>query len=103
MADARAFDLVCDHLERETALERPAARGTVRLALKEAGFDPENVTPAQMAVVAERVLPAELAALRIENVDSLCADVRSHLDNLPPDEGASSASPEAVFHRIGNA
>ena len=39
MTDAPAFTLVCEHLERATGLDRPAARGTVRLALKEAGLD----------------------------------------------------------------
>ena len=65
MSDSEAFTIVCDHLERATGLERPAARGTVRLALKEAGLDSESVTPEQMSVVTEKILPSELQALNI--------------------------------------
>lgn len=100
MADSAAFTLVCEHLERATGLDRPAARGTVRLALKEAGLDAETVTPAQMAVVTEKVLPAELAALRIADVDGHCQTLRGRLKRLLPD-GAGEASPEAVFERLG--
>jgi hypothetical protein len=102
MADAPAFALVCDHLERATSLARPAARGTVRLALKEAGLDPESVTPAQMMVVTEKVLPAELKALRITDVEGHCSSIRGRLRRLQAGvEPGDPRSPEAVFARLG--
>ncbi|MBW2314011.1 MAG: hypothetical protein JRH10_07450 [Deltaproteobacteria bacterium] len=100
MAYADAFTIVCDHLERATVLERPAARGTVRLALKEAGLDPESVTPSQMAVVTEKLLPSELEALRITDVNGHCQSIRGRLKRLESDSSSSDASPEAVFERL---
>jgi len=99
MAESPAFILVCEHLERATGLDRPAARGTVRLALKEAGLEPEAVTPQQMAVVTEKILPAELRALRIQDVDGQCQALRARLKRLGTGEGNGS-SPEAVFERL---
>ena len=101
MADSAAFDLACEYLEGATGLDRPAARGTVRLALKEAGLDPESVSASQMAVVSEKVLPAELRALRISDVDGHCNALRARLKRLAGGEaGAGGASPEAVFERL---
>ena len=100
MADSASFTTVCDHLQRATGLERPAARGTVRLALKEAGLDPETVTAEQMAVVTEKVLPAELEALRISDVDGHCRAIRGRLKRLGTTEGGADNSPEAVFERL---
>ena len=100
MADSEAFTIVCDHLERATGRERPAARGTVRLALKEAGLEPGSVTPAQMAVVTERVLPKELESLRIADIEGHCQTIRARLKRVGPEDGAEGASPEAVFERL---
>ena len=69
MSETTAFALVCEHLERATRLDRAAARGTVRLALREAGLDPAHVSPRQMKVVVETRLPAELRSLRIGDVE----------------------------------
>jgi len=66
------FDFVCAEIERSTSLDGPVARGTVRLALKEAGLNADSVDPAGMEVVVEKILPGELAAHRIEGVDELC-------------------------------
>ncbi len=38
------FDFVADEIERQTELEKLEARGTVRLALKSAGFDAGGIT-----------------------------------------------------------
>lgn len=101
MAEAEAFTIVCDHLERATGLERLAARGTVRLSLKEAGLSPDSVTPEQMAVVTEKILPNELRALRIADVDGHCQAIRGRLKRASGGGGdANGASPEAVFERL---
>ena len=51
MADATAFKRVCGEVEAGTGLSALEARGTVRLALKQAGFDAKSVNPQQMSVV----------------------------------------------------
>ena len=62
MADSRSFEFVCGELERLTKMTRLEARGTVRLALKEAGLSADAVLPLEMQVVLQKLMPKELAA-----------------------------------------
>ena len=98
MADSPAFESVCELLENCTNLDRLESRGTVRLALKNAGLDPHNVTAPQMTVVLEKVLPDELAARGIADTAFL-RDGHSVLATL--EVGAQPNSPESVFARLG--
>lgn len=99
MANSEAFDYVCEQLERRTSLDRLQARGTVRLALKEAGLDAAGVTPDQMKVVLDKVLPAELAARGIEEPESHCAALAAGIEGLAA--APAGESPDAVFARLG--
>jgi hypothetical protein len=99
MADAAAFELACEVLERDTALERLEARGTVRLALKAAGLDARGVTPEQMTVVATNVLPGELESRGVEDGAGVCAALAEKLARLETSDAAET--PEAVFARLG--
>ena len=99
MADTRAFDFVCEQLEAATSLDRLEARGTVRLALKQAGLEARSVTPDQMAVVVARILPDELSSRGIESAESLCAAIGAGLQNL--EAGDVGETPDAVFKRLG--
>ncbi len=99
MPDARAFDLVCDQLEAGTSLERLEARGTVRLALKQAGLEARGVTPEQMSVVVSRILPEELATRGVEGASSLCESISADLKSL--ESGDVHETPDAIFRRLG--
>lgn len=99
MADSAAFDFVCAELERETSLDRLEARGTVRLALKEAGLEARSVTPDQISVVVEKLLPNELESRGIGNGAELCARIRSGLGSVADDDRVET--PDAVFQRLG--
>jgi hypothetical protein len=99
MTDAKAFDHVCAELEGNTSLDRLAARGTVRIALKGAGLDPATVTVAQMQVVVKRVLPKELSNRGIDDAEAVCDGIVASLGAVQ-DEVAGE-SPEAVFERLG--
>lgn len=79
MSDSPVFDAVCDDLERRTSLDRLAVRGTVRLALKQAGLQVGTVDASQMAVVLRRVLPAELGARGVADAQRLCDEIASAL------------------------
>jgi hypothetical protein len=98
MSEAAAFDYVCTQLEERTTLNRLEARGTVRLALKAAGLDASSVSPDQMAVVLDRVLPGELASRGIEGGEGLCTSLQGGLRGL--DAGPGAETPEAVFQRL---
>jgi len=99
MADSRSFDFACSEIERGTTLQRLEARGTVRLALKEAGLDPRNVTGLQMSAVMTQLMPKELEKRGIENANSVCQAIASALAALPEDEAIET--PESVFERLG--
>jgi len=99
MADAAAFDLTCEVLERETALDRLEARGTIRLALKEAGLDARSVTPEQMAVVVKSLLPRELKTRGVDPGAGFYGALESQLGGLESSGGGDT--PEAVFARLG--
>ena len=99
MANGEAFDHVCAELESATSLDRLAARGTVRLALKGAGLDPATTTAAQMRVVVQRVLPSELEARGVSDAEDVCKAILESLGSLQ--DAVSGQSPEAVFARLG--
>ena len=64
MPNSAAFEWTCQEIEGVTSLDTLEARGTVRLALKEAGLDARSASPHQIAVVVERILASELPAYR---------------------------------------
>jgi hypothetical protein len=98
VADAGAFEWVCNELERSTSLDRLEARGTVRLALKEAGLEARSVTPDQMQVVVEKILPKELGTRGVDAAERLCASLKQGLSGL--EVGAAAESPDVVFQRL---
>ena len=73
------FDWLCEELERETDLARLEARGTVRLTLKSAGLEASRVTPDQMKVVLEKVLPGELEVRGISDAKDLCVRIAARM------------------------
>jgi hypothetical protein len=99
MPDLTAFERACESLERLTQLSRIEARGTMRIALKEAGLDPATVKAAELSVVAGRVLPKELAARGIADAESICEQLRGEFAGIQ--DSASTDTPEAVFARLG--
>lgn len=101
MPDSAAFEFACDQLEARTSLDRLAARGTVRIALKQAGLDARSITPTQMAVVVQKILPIELGSRGIDSVEELCQGILSGLGNIA--SGPASETPDAVFKRLGGA
>jgi hypothetical protein len=99
MATSTAFEWLCEELEKTTSLDRLAARGTVRIALKQAGLEATSVTGDQLAVVLARVLPGELTGRGIEGADSVCQQVAARLEEIPA-AASSQDTPENVFERL---
>lgn len=101
MASTTPFDFICEKLEHGTSLSSLEARGTVRLALKQAGFDPRTVSAEQMAVVVRKVLPEELKARAIDDADGVCEMLATELKDQGFRAGSDENAPEAVFRRLG--
>jgi hypothetical protein len=100
MAEASAFDRVCGELEQATSLSQLEARGTVRLALKQAGFDARGVATHELAVVVRRVLPRELELRGVAGGAALCERIAAGLAAGAP--GDRRETPEDVFRRLGS-
>jgi hypothetical protein len=98
VAESHAFTHVSEALENQTGLDRLSARGTVRLLLKKAGLEPASVTPHEMSVVVEKILPGELEARGVDSAELVCNALRASLARLPRQEGGET--PEAVFERL---
>ena len=102
MAGSSAFEWLCTALEESTTLERLEARGTVRIALKEAGLEPRTVTPSELRVVAQKILPRELRNRGVGNEAALCDRMVAGLQVLERQPGgAATDTPDAIFRRLG--
>jgi hypothetical protein len=99
MPDSSAFEYACGQLETRTSLDRLAARGTIRIALKQAGLEARSVTPEQMTVVIQKILPSELASRGVDGVEEVCQRMLTGLRSVAT--GPISETPDAVFKRLG--
>jgi hypothetical protein len=101
MPSETLFDAVARELEARTHLDALAARGTLRLALKEAGLEPRTVTGKQMVVAIVRLLPRELQSRGVEEPEAVCQALVGALRNaVAPQAAAEPEGPEAVFRRM---
>ena len=101
MADSTAFQVVSEALEETSALSRLESRGTVRLTLRSAGLDSQDVTASQMRVVLEKVLPDELSRRGIDGAPALCHRIAERISGLRDEDDGTA--PDAVFARLGGA
>jgi hypothetical protein len=98
MADSAAFEAACDALEQRSALDRLAARGTIRLVLKEAGLEAKIVTRSELAVAVQRLLPAALSARGVAEPETLCAAIQKALERV--EQRSADDTPDAIFARL---
>jgi hypothetical protein len=98
--EASNFDRVAEKLEECSALNRLEARGTVRIALKDSGFDAKSVASDQLRVVIERLLPQHLRDRGVPAPEEVCQLL---VDSIPKEApGDTNDSPEAIFARLGS-
>jgi hypothetical protein len=96
------FDFAAERLEQHTSLDRLAARGTLRLALKASGLSPSGLRIEQLRVVLERVLPDELEKCGVDGARGICAGVSAALANLSvSDLTPGSTDTDEIFRRLG--
>lgn len=104
MADPTVFDFTAERLEESTSLDKLAARGTVRLALKAAGLDPGAVGSRQMLVVLKSVMPDELQRRGVDDAVAVCQRIGEALAKagLSADAGDGADRAAAIFARLGS-
>ena len=96
------FDIAAESLEGATDMDRLAARGTLRIAVKEAGLDPHKLTVAQLQAVFEKLMPKALDASGVSNATAACQVVMDEIArSADASDIASSASPDDIFKRLG--
>ncbi len=95
---ADLFDTASQLLEQKSDLNRLEARGTLRLALKAAGLDPNYLTLKQLQVVFDKVMPEELEKRFIADAVDVCASV---MEAVSDTVDLNTESSDEVFSRIG--
>jgi len=100
MANSSGFDWLAEALEEATSLDRLEARGTLRIALKNAGLDAASASVKELKVVLEKVMPAELEARGISHAAKACADLARGIEAVADDDSRAE-SPADVFARLG--
>ena len=101
--DTTIFDFAAERLKHHAELDQLTARGTLRIALKAAGLESNNLTGAQLRVVFEKVMPGELESRGISNVPDVCAAVLADLSRAgPAAELASATSTDDIFRRLAD-
>ena len=100
---ADLFDFAAERLEHHTSLDRLESRGTLRIALKNAGLMANSVSAAQLCVVFEKVMPGELEKRGVSDAASVCSAVIDDLVNSPaPTDEAPASDLDAIFRRLAN-
>jgi len=96
------FDITAERLEESTDMDRLAARGTLRLALKEAGLEPQNLNVSQLRTVFEKLMPRELDARGVSDAAAICTAVMNDVASAASTADLeASASPDEIFKRLG--
>jgi len=98
------FDFAAQKLEQHTGFNQLEARGTLRIAVKSAGLEPNSLGVGELRVVFEKLMPGELDQRGVEDARSVCEAVMRDLEAAPIDESnASSNNPDDVFRRLAKA
>ena len=96
------FDIAAERLEEGSQMDRLEARGTLRLAVKEAGLDVQNLTVRQLQAVFEKLMPQELEARGIADADATCRAVMNDIASAASTANLeTSNSPDEIFKRLG--
>ena len=96
------FDCAAQKLETLTDLDRLEARGTLRIALKEAGLDAKTLTLIQLETVFEKMMPQQLELRAIDDPRAACSAVIKEVRLAGISAGGSAAaSSDEIFGRLG--
>ena len=100
MSTSAVFDWLSTQLSQHSTLEVIQARGTLRLALKDAGLEPRTLTKTQAQVLLAKVLPYELGTRGVSNAAQLCAELTTALKMMTFADATTEAA-ETIFARLG--
>jgi hypothetical protein len=95
------FERVSEVLEKRTGMSRLESRGTLRIALKQAGLESNHVNREQMLVVIDKVLPQELLDRGVDDAHEVCEFIERLAKSEASDGSADSAGDriDGLFRR----
>ena len=99
--ESPVFERAADELERLSRMSRLEARGTLRLALKEAGLLPKTVNARAILIVLERILGPLLTRRGVQDAPEICRSIATVVRGLTSETSYDVETPEKVFARIG--
>ena len=100
---AGLFDITANGIERHTHFSQLVARGTLRLAVKQAGLDPNNLTLRQVKVVLEKLMARELERRGVADAAAVCKKVVEGVVAEAPSDASSEVAIDRIFRRLGDA
>lgn len=99
---AALFDIAAERLGESSQMDRLAARGTLRLALKQAGLDANHLTIPQLRTVFEKLMPKQLEARGVTNPAASCKTAMAAVERMASKtEWVAADSPDEIFKRLG--
>ena len=97
------FDCATQTLEALTDLDRLEARGTLRIALREAGLALVQLTLPQLEIVFEKVMPQQLERRAVADSQAICgAVIKTLRASGISANGPTSTGSDDVFSRLGS-
>jgi hypothetical protein len=99
--DSDAFTIVADRLCKLSDLDRLEARGTIRLAFKQAGVDVRCFGMDDLEAVFAKIMPRELQARGCSDSESICKAVVNSMHGDLPETAARSS--DEIMRRLGSA
>jgi hypothetical protein len=94
------FSFVAENLERCTPLDRLESRGTLRLVLKQSGFEPKTVTQSQFCVILKSVASEELESRGVAEAEAICAALIEKIQAEPADRWGGTRDVDGIFDRL---
>ena len=94
----KLFDQAAEELARQTDWTLLTARGTLRIAMKAGGVEPEGVGSRELRAVVERLMPRELELRGIGEPELVCAALIERVGDVVSDR--SSSDSDEVFRRL---
>lgn len=96
-----AFEWVCKELAAKGVMSQLEARGTVRLAVKEAGLNPSTITKVPMLIVLSRLLRKQLEIRSVRDAAKIAEGLSAGLERALLNEARGPETPEDIFARLG--
>ena len=99
--DTDPFTIVSDRLCEISELDRLEARGTIRIAFKQAGVDVQRFGLDDLEAVFAKIMPGELEKRGCADASAICDAIMKSLEGDLPQ--TATRSKDEIMQRLGGA